>query len=329
MDRQRPDLGRIAAGEIAALLDGVPVGSPIAIDSGARLRSTLERLIPALLRGRHPEWEAESLDGFSFASAVKTGARAAKLTGTCILISDQCLTPFSLEVRLTEADQLGWTRIRLGEAGGGSLGISGPGYGSRAAGRLLHELGARITTVRWAYDEIIDESANGSTEEWGVEFELGPSLHDATLRVLAIENSMNGAVLRAVLSPIDRPVCVAVFSGLREIRSTRRDAWGPSDAINDASLTRTGEGEMQWQVEMQSGDAIQVTATAVHVEVARNDGDQLTASLACAAQAEFIKRFVEDFPTGDVAELRRYLDTPAAADDWQAAVAAVRLQGHP
>jgi hypothetical protein len=133
-------------------LDGVAVGSPLSVDSGSDLGDTLELFIPELLRRNHGEWEKESIDGFFFSSALKTRELSARLMGTCILISDQTVTPFSLELSLSQAGTLRSVRVRLGEPGAGALGISGPAVNSPAARKVLLDLMGRIDRVDWAYD---------------------------------------------------------------------------------------------------------------------------------------------------------------------------------
>jgi hypothetical protein len=150
--RRSPDLERIAATQLSALLDGVAVGSPLAVDSSSDMCDTLEVLIPAILRRRHPEWERESLDGFFLSRAVKTDRVSADFAGTCILIADQTVTPFALSLSLSDAGGFAFHRIRLGEPGTGGLGISGPACHSRAALELLSALNERLDRVAWVYD---------------------------------------------------------------------------------------------------------------------------------------------------------------------------------
>jgi hypothetical protein len=142
----------LAAERLAALMQPVPIGSGLSLESGADLSAALERLIPDLLREEHPEWTYESLDGFYFASATKVSETSAELFGTCILISDQTVTPFVLNLSLKGVDDLQAIRIRLGEPGGGRLGISGPTWGSDAAWKLNYLLAERLSNVEWAYD---------------------------------------------------------------------------------------------------------------------------------------------------------------------------------
>lgn len=133
-------------------MEGLSVGSTLPVDSSSDLSDTLELLIPEILRRDHPEWERESIDGFFFSSAVKSDNASADLTGTCILISDQTVTPFAVNLSLSDSGTFLSFRIRLGEPGKGPLGISGPKCNSRAAQEMLFALNSRLDRVNWVYD---------------------------------------------------------------------------------------------------------------------------------------------------------------------------------
>lgn len=150
--RRSPDLRRLAAEQVASYLDQVAVGSSLPIGSSAVLCDILELLVPEILRRSNPEWQTESIDGFFISSAVKTDDLSAEMQGTCILISDQAVTPFAFSMRLCDPHHLESLRIRLGEPGSGPLRISGPASNSRAAEELLRALDARIEAVDWVYD---------------------------------------------------------------------------------------------------------------------------------------------------------------------------------
>lgn len=151
------DLMQLAASQAAGYLSEVSVGSPLPLDSSADLFDTLELLLPEILRRRHPEWASESLDGFTIASAVKVDEMSAEIVGTAILMSDQAVTPFELYVLVTESGAFRGLRIRMGEAGGGPLGISGPVWGSRAARAMLMAIKPRVVSVDWIYDVAIEK----------------------------------------------------------------------------------------------------------------------------------------------------------------------------
>jgi hypothetical protein len=147
-----PDLERIAATQIADALAGRVVGEPLPIDSSSDLCATLEFLVPAVLRMRHPEWAKESIDGFFLSSATKSFDDSAEIAGTCILITDQTVTPFLLDIAPGPSETLQSFRIRLGEHGDGPLLISGPKCNSNAAREMLQDLNVRLDQVEWVYD---------------------------------------------------------------------------------------------------------------------------------------------------------------------------------
>lgn len=138
--------------QLHELLDGLPIGAHFEVHPGADICFCLELFVPRALREQHAEWEKESLDGIFVARATKTGPTAAELVGTAILISDQTVTPFVVELAAAEVG--GGVAVRhlsIGEAGAGPLGISGPAVNSRDAQRLLATLLGRMDEVAWSY----------------------------------------------------------------------------------------------------------------------------------------------------------------------------------
>ena len=150
--RNQPDLMLKAAGELAACMNGVAIGSPLPIDSSSELSTTLEYLVPQILAQSYAEWRGESLDGFYFSSATRSDDNSALLTGLCILMSDQALTPFTLNLGLSDEAKLDAVRIRLGEPGGGRLGISRWKWGSADVLKNVWALNARLEIIDWVYD---------------------------------------------------------------------------------------------------------------------------------------------------------------------------------
>lgn len=151
-NHERPNLTRLASRQLTDLMARVPVGGKLPITSGSALSDTLEMLVPQLLRTRHSEWARESLDGLFYSSALKTEDAEAELRGMCILISDQTVAPFELAVRLLNDEEIATLRIRLGEPGGGQLGISGPPYASPLGQRFLDGMESRAQSIDWVYD---------------------------------------------------------------------------------------------------------------------------------------------------------------------------------
>lgn len=140
------------ASDFAAFLEAIPEEGEFTVDTTSKFCRMLEFYLPSRLSRRFPEWKRESLDGFYFASARKTGTEAARFSGTCILISDQTMTPFFLELSLSASgDSVASLRLLLGEKGGGKLGISGPEWGTKGAMELLENIPGRLDFIRWSY----------------------------------------------------------------------------------------------------------------------------------------------------------------------------------
>ena len=147
------------ASELAVLLKDVSVGAEFAIHPSASVCYSLELFIPRVLSDRFSEWEKESLDGIFVAKARKTSPNAVEFWGTCILISDQTVTPLYVELVLTpSAETIDSFRVRLGEQGGGKLGISGPECNSVDAKQLLVSVSSRLNDIVWTYS--IESDAN-------------------------------------------------------------------------------------------------------------------------------------------------------------------------
>lgn len=147
-----PHLEAQLVSELSALLAGSTVGAELVVEPGAEICDSLELVVPLLLRRRYPEWAGESLDGVFVALGVRTGPAAVRLAGTCVLMSDQTVTPLSVDLALSPSGlSLDAFSIRLGEAGGGPLGISGPPCNSHRAARLLASLPTRLPDVAWSY----------------------------------------------------------------------------------------------------------------------------------------------------------------------------------
>src|SRR5580658_5773249 len=89
-----------AARALRALLEGVESGGALAETMQMLvLLGGLEYLLPHILAEIHPYWKGESLDGFNLAEAKKLDRDKAQLRGLCILISDQTVTPFHLQIQ--------------------------------------------------------------------------------------------------------------------------------------------------------------------------------------------------------------------------------------
>ena len=131
------------------------------VEPSSDLCATLERFIPAALANDHPRWAGESLDGIYVSQAKRTGTNTLELLGTCILISDQTRVPVHAMLRLSAVGEIAAYAFRLGEPGGGSLGISGPPTTSGQASRLHDRLSNRFALgqVDWVYETSFDRAA--------------------------------------------------------------------------------------------------------------------------------------------------------------------------
>ncbi len=152
------------AAELTRLLDGLSIGAQFDVPLAADLCFTLERFLPRELVAQYPEWRGQALDGFFMASATKTGPGTAEFLGLCILMRDQRVTPFFVELELAGPERGAHERtleagprgvhvrqLKLGEPGTGPLGISGPAVHSGAARKLLDRLPARLDSLEWTY----------------------------------------------------------------------------------------------------------------------------------------------------------------------------------
>lgn len=156
--RGTSDLQSQLAAEMSELLSGVPIGSEFTVAASSDFCASLELFIPRELARRHQEWAKESLDGVFVARARKTGSVATELAGICILISDQTVTPFLIAMALSSSERsIESYRVRIGEPGGGPLGISGPGCNSREAQDLLANVATRLGRIAWSYEIASDE----------------------------------------------------------------------------------------------------------------------------------------------------------------------------
>ena len=148
----KSNLGIDLASALGKVLQGAAVGEPLDWNPASDLAYMLQLFIPGLLRERYCEWKSESLDAIFCSQALKTGDEAARLVGTCILITDQTVTPFMLDIELEDqARRVNSFSLAIGEQGVGKLGISGPRYGSSKAGLLLLNLNYRLDGVCWTY----------------------------------------------------------------------------------------------------------------------------------------------------------------------------------
>jgi hypothetical protein len=143
-------LSKAVATRLARALEGVSLGGALGPEI-SDLLDVLELFVPLLLRDEFPEWDRESLDGFMVADARKEQDGVVRIVALAILISDQCVTPFDAVLGVADGCTLTLCEVRLGERGGGALGISGPVCTSSVVAGLVESLISRIPLIEWVY----------------------------------------------------------------------------------------------------------------------------------------------------------------------------------
>jgi hypothetical protein len=143
---------RRTARAIRALLEGVESGCSLAQTMQMLVvLGGLEHLLPSVLSEIHPYWKGESLDGFFLADTKKLDYDKAELRGVCILISDQSITPFHVQMQLSaSADELDWLECRLGKRGDGAGGMERIPW-SKWSGHSYAVLQDSLKPIEWAY----------------------------------------------------------------------------------------------------------------------------------------------------------------------------------
>jgi hypothetical protein len=90
-------------------------------------------------------------------------------------------------------------------------------------------------------------------------------LHDATLIAVTAEWQSGEARVRVRLSQEPALSAEIVVAGSRLLRCPREQPWGPSVSINEVRLLRLAEDRSRIEIEIQSGDVIEIEGD--HVEL--------------------------------------------------------------
>lgn len=92
------------------------------------------------------------------------------------------------------------------------------------------------------------------------------SLHDATLETLEFRWASGEVLLRIRTGDVIQPHVVVVCSSVRRLECGRRLPWGFSVSINEVRGPTSVEGEFAClEIEMQSGDILQIEATGFSI----------------------------------------------------------------
>ena len=93
-----------------------------------------------------------------------------------------------------------------------------------------------------------------------------PNLHDAQLSRITVEWSKAAAMVEIDLDLFnDEGALRIVVPRACRVSASRTDPWGPSDCVNEATVSQTPAGAISVQIEMQSGDLIEVVGDSVVV----------------------------------------------------------------
>ena len=88
-----------------------------------------------------------------------------------------------------------------------------------------------------------------------------PDLHDATLS--SVRFDWRDGTLRATVRSSDG-VRTLEFTGVEDVRLSRRLPWGPSEHIDNMGIDDLSNG-IRAHIEMQSGDAIEIACDSLRV----------------------------------------------------------------
>jgi hypothetical protein len=143
---------RRTARALRALLERVPSGG--ALPETIQLLVVLgglEHFIPQILAEVYPYWKGESLDGFFLSDTKKLGEEQAELRGVCILISDQAITPFHIQIHLSPLDdEIDQMVCHLGSRGNGAGGMERVAW-SQWRGHTRSFLQDPLKPIDWVY----------------------------------------------------------------------------------------------------------------------------------------------------------------------------------
>lgn len=92
-------------------------------------------------------------------------------------------------------------------------------------------------------------------------------LHDATLVAVATEWASGETRVRVRLSEASTRDAEVRIKGTTLLRCPRDQPWGPSVSINKASLRSIDGGRKRLEIEVQSGDVIEIEGSALELTI--------------------------------------------------------------
>ena len=119
--------------------------------------SYLEVIISELFRQKYKEWKFESLDGIFPSKAFRIDKCRISISGMCILISDQCLIPLLVRLKISELhNQIDSIECKIGEKS--ENGIIKIPYSSNKWRKKLETLD--VDQINWCYKVSYDKKEN-------------------------------------------------------------------------------------------------------------------------------------------------------------------------
>jgi len=88
-------------------------------------------------------------------------------------------------------------------------------------------------------------------------------LHDATVGVISIEWPTATVTIHLRLSNDATSSAKLVASAFSILEAPRKQPWGPSCSVNEASIARTTTGEQRLELQLQSGDTMLIEARSI------------------------------------------------------------------
>ena len=92
-------------------------------------------------------------------------------------------------------------------------------------------------------------------------------LHDATLIAVSAEWQSGEARVRVRLGQARDQSAEIVVAGVRLLRWSREQPWGPSVSINEVRFQRVGEDRIRIELEVQSGDVVELEGDQVDLRL--------------------------------------------------------------
>jgi hypothetical protein len=88
-------------------------------------------------------------------------------------------------------------------------------------------------------------------------------LHDATISVVTVDWARAVVTVRLTLCDDGTPEAELVVTGFTDVQLPRREPWGPSVSVNEATVSTDPLLGKQLHLQLQSGDILRVEAASI------------------------------------------------------------------